>query len=326
MKAKLLFMSIALALLAFTSETKAANGKIVFYRESGMAGSAIDYKVFVNDTILKIRNGSFNELSCAPGDYIISLKNSPSAPIRINVEENKSYYLRFILYPGFWATIPELIVVDSISAKQSIKSHKILNFNDHSIWTHPKHQIGVNLEVGFGFENTTMAMTTDNKESTISAGGGIGIGVKYAYQFSKHFEGDFDLNYRYSELQPYLSNAKVSFSRTSASLTPFYVIPIGDGYMMRLKIGAGPDYYFGPHLSVNTSQLIGGEKAELNYNNAFGYHVRSVFEMYFGKNWSLIYGLNWSNVKYDAEQRITSEFANRNGSAIDLMFGFYYSF
>ncbi|MDD2798811.1 MAG: hypothetical protein PHV20_09490 [Bacteroidales bacterium] len=326
MKTKLFFVSLLLIVFAFTIDCKAENGKIIFYRESSIIGSSSDYKIFVNDTVMKIRNGSYNELSCTPGDYIISIKNSPAMPIRLNVADNKSYYVRFILYPGFWSTIPELILVDSISAKRTIHSRQLKDFNNKTLWIHPRHQIGVNLEVGVGFENTTMAMTTDNTESKISAGGGIGIGVKYAYQFSKHFEGDVDLNYKYSELQPYLNNASVSFSRTNLSVTPLYVFPLGDGYMMRLKIGAGPDYVLSPHLDINTVKLIGGERAQADYNSAFGFHVRTIFEMYFGQNWSFIYGLNWTNVNYDAKTYIPSEFNKRDGSGIDFMTGIYYSF
>ncbi len=329
MKTKHLLFSVVL-FACFSIQSSFAKGKIIFYRESGYTGGGVDFKIFVNDSTIKLRNSSFNSMDCAPGDYTIALKNSATPALRLKVEDNKNYYIRFILNYGFWSATPQLILVDSLSAAPALRGDVIKDYNNKALWTHPKHKLGLNMDIGFGFQNTTMAVTTDNKDSKISAGGGVGFGLKYAYEFNRHFEGDVDLNYRFSELQPYLQNAKVTFSRTNLSITPLYIIPVGDGYLMRWKVGAGLDYHMSPSMSISTAS-IGGFKDEWKYDDAFGYHVRVIFEMYTNKNWSFIYGLNWCNTSYKFNSSGSyyptgTELSKPDGSSIDLMLGAYYNF
>lgn len=326
MKKIYLLSVLAIFLSAIAQESFAEKGKITIYRENSYVGAGLDYKIFVNDTIVKVRNNSFNTVECATGNYSIALKSSRMPPLLIHVEENQHYYVRCILNYGFWVSTVQLILVDSLSGAQAIRFEKLADYNDKSLWTHPKRKIGMNLDMGIGFQNTTVATTTDNRESTISAGGGVSIGVKYAYEFSKHFEGDVDLDYSFSELQPYLNNAKVTFSRGKLSITPLYLIPVGDGFLAKWKLGAGIDYLISPHLDINTLKLIGGEKTGIDYENTFGFHTKVIYEMFVNKNWSFTYGLCWTNINYKSKYFIPNELNTRNGSSIDFQFGAYYSF
>ena len=112
------------------------------------------------------------------------------------------------------------------------------------------------------------------------------------------------------------------------SVTPLFIIPIGDGYISRVKLGAGVDYYISPLLSIKTSKITNGFNTDVNYDDSFGYHVRALYEMYFGNNWSILYGLNWYTVNYSvkAGSQVGNDFLKRDGSGIDFMLGFYYNF
>lgn len=327
MKTKILLV-VAIASLFAIQSSRAANGKIVFYRPANFVGMAVDYKIFLNDSIIKLRNNSFNTVVCNPGNYSIGLKNGTSPALRIFVEENRTYYVSVIINQGFWTAYSQLVLVDSLSAAPSIKYGKLKDLNNPSLWLRPKQQIGLTLAAGGGFSNTNMISTTNNETSTLSCGGGWGVGLEYNYQFSKHFETDFNLSYHNSGLQPYVKNVTDEFSRTRLSVTPLYIFNIGDGYNMRWKLGAGLDYYLKPAIKLQEGMISGAINDIWSYDNALGYHVRGVFEMNFDEHWGLHYGLDWYTVNYkiNSGHTVLTDFVKPSGSGIDIMFGFYYGF
>ncbi len=322
--------------MAFTQSiycNDSISSKIVIYREYNYQGSAVSYKVFVGDsTLVKLKNNSYYEYSCLPGEYGIQIGNFKETKMNLKVEQNKTYYLRFGLRTGVWSAIPELLLVDSISAYPVINSGSIRKLDEHNTpMIRPKNRFGLNLNGGFGFESTPMLTTIDGRESTISFGGGYAIGLKYGYEITKHLDLAIDLNYQVSDLNPNLRNADVSFRRGIISVTPSYIIPIDGGDAMRIKLGAGLDRYIGSELSLDLSELIWDFKEKWSYKSSLGYHVNAIFELNVSENWSFNYGLKWYNVAYTfkkgnnyypTEQNLESP----NGSGIDFLFGLYYHF
>ena len=223
-----------------------SDSKIIFYREFNYQASAVSYKIFANDQLItRIKNASYYIFNCEPGEYNLQLEKIKDSALNINVEENKTYYVRFGIRMGAWSALPELLLVDSVSAYPVVINGSLRQLDEHNTpLIRPKSRIGINLGIGGGFENIPMIETTDGDDSKISFGGGIAIGLKFGREFSKHFDLAFDLYYQFSELRPVLENADVTFNRGVLSVTPSYIVSISDGETMRLKFGGGFNYYW----------------------------------------------------------------------------------
>jgi hypothetical protein len=333
MKKQVLAFILLMAAVQAMFGSDTLQSKIIFYREANFQGSAISYKVLANDTfVVKLKNNSFFVYPCKPGEYDLNIRNWPDAKIHLKAEADKTYYLRFGIRMGFWTSSPELILVDSISAYPAIHNTSIHELNAQNVpLIRPKNRIGINFNLGGGFENTSMLTTSDGKESSLSFGGGYAFGVKYGHEFTRHFDLATDLIYQFSSLRPYLSNADMTFSRVIISATPALILPINGGDMMRLKLGAGPDYYFASVLSIDCSKITGGFNDTWHYNSSIGFHVSVVYEWNVSDSWSFNYGLKWYNVGYDFKSGgkyypTTNKFESPDGSGIDFLFGFYYHF
>ena len=252
--------------------------------------------------------------------------------MHLKVEKGKTYYLRFDLKMGFWNTTAELTLVDSISAFPKIHNGKMQELPpSNRTFKITKNRLGMNLNMGAGFQNTSLITATNGIKSTISFGGGSALGLKYGHEFSKHFDLAFDLNYQENELTPRLSNAKITFGRGIISITPSYILPIMDGETMRMKFGAGLDRYFGSVLSIDMSKIPGGFKDKWNYNSSLGYHLSAIYEMNLNQFWSLDCGLKYYSVSYKFMEGLNafptdSKLITPKGSGIDLLLGIYYHF
>ncbi|MEI6694630.1 MAG: DUF2846 domain-containing protein [Bacteroidota bacterium] len=311
------------------------SSKIIIYRENNFYASANAYKIFANDSmIVKLRNNSYFAFDCKPGEYKVIVDKIENTSMKINVLGGRTYYLRLSINRGFWSPIQELIWVDSSMAVSRILTRNLqLQAKGQLSLFRPHNRIGINLSTGLGFNSFPMFLTTDSAYSKISFAGGYGIGIKYGCEISKHFDLAIDINYQFSILMPYLSNATTVFRRGSISITPSYIIPIGDGETKRLKIGGGYDFYCLPQLSVGGYKIQKGFNETWNYNLASGFHASVNFEMNFSTKWSLNYGLKYYYVKYtylsggiNRWPKEGDALYNTNGSGIDLLLGLYYHF
>lgn len=306
--------------------------KIIFFRQYNFSGSAVDYKLHLNDSLFRIRNNSYSVYRCGTGDLQVSFVSSGKIKeTRLKVEPNKTYYVQLGVNHGFWSAKPFVVVVDSASAESIIKDEKLKNMNNPAEWIRPKHRIGLNIDAGGGVNNIPVAQTTDGRDVNLTFGKQFLIGLRYANQFHKHFEYALDLSYENSSLSPNINNGKMNFKRTSVSATPFYILPIRDGYFMRLKFGAGLDYYIMPKLNIEMSNLMGLSDT-WRYDNALGYHIAAIFELLTGKNFSIDYGLKWTDVNYKfgtsifANYPTSDELIKPKGGSICLTLGMYYHF
>lgn len=307
--------------------------KIIFYREHNIQSYGMAFKLFVGDSmVVKLKDNSYFIYSCSPGEYDFKIDKYPKSKVHLKVEQGKTYYLRFGIKTGFWSAIPEFLLVDSISAYPVISNRsmrKLDNLNTPLIRS--KNRFGLIFNIGSGFEKCLMATTTDGKESTLSFGGGLGIGLQYGHEVNKHFDIAIDFNYQESFLGPILKNAEVTFSRGIVSITPSYILPIDGGDAMRMKLGAGLDDYFSPGLSIQMSNLIGGFNEDWSYKNSIGYHLSINYELNTSEKWSLNYGLKWYTVSYSFDKGglhfpTENKLKKPNGSGIDFLWGFNYHF
>jgi hypothetical protein len=316
------------------SANDSITGKVVFYREYNYQGSAVSYKIFLDDNlIVRLRNNSFYEYYCLPGEYMVSLNNSPSGKLRINVSPGKSYYVRLSMRMGPWTSIPEVLLVDSLSAYPAIYSGKMRQLTGDDLpFERPKNRIGLATAGGVGFKNITMFTTEDGKPSKLSFGGGYSIGLTYGREYGKNLDIAAQVSYHFSVLRPYLNNAEVTFSRGVASLTPSWIIPIDGGEYMRVKLGGGPGYYFNGTLVVKGSKVDGGFNDTWKYSNSFGYHLKSTFELNVSDKVSFNYGLIYYSTayKYLNSEGMHSpdipDLEEPDGSGIDLLLNICYHF
>ena len=309
------------------------DSKIIFYRDHKFQGSAISYKVYVNDSmVIKLKDNSFYSYSCTPGEYDIMINKIPSTKIHLNIKTGETYYLRFELIMGVLTNKLDFIVVDSISAYPIINNSSIRELDIiNTPLKRPKNRAGINIGGGGGFESFPMFITQDGKESKISFGGGLTMGIKYGHEFSKHFDVAADLIYKYSELSPTLNNADVSFERAIISITPSYIIPIDGGDAMRLKLGCGPDLYCSSIFTIEGARISGGFNDKWIYESTLGFHTKLSYELNLSLNWSFNYELNWYIVNYDfksSDDRYPTvpKLKQPNGTGIDFAVGIEYHF
>ncbi len=324
-------MAAFMLLSLFTSGQNKSS--IVLYRENIYQGSVVTYKINVNDTLLiRLKNASFYSFDATPGDYTFRINKSVQPDLILKVEEDRIYYIRMGLKMTFWSSVPELILVDSVSALPVIRSGELRELDGSNLPVdRPDHRIGISLGVGFGFENFPMFTTVDGDDSKVSFGGGLGVGIRYGYELSRHFDLAVEANYQRSGLRPYLKNASADFDRFRVSLTPSFIIPIDGGDAMRIKLGAGPDLFLAPELKIKGSKVAGGFDDSWSYGGTAGFHVTGIFEMNPSEKWSVIYGLKYYNAAYKFESGggyapMVNRLRTPDGSGIDILFGFNYHF
>lgn len=212
-----------------------------------------------------------------------------------------------------------------------VHSNPIKGLDQSTPAVRPKNRLGLIMNLGIGFQNTTMFTMTDGGDSKISFGGGLTFGAKYGHEFGRHFDLALDANYQYSYLKPHLDNVDATFARTFVSFTPSYIFHLGKTDATRLKIGPGVDSYFGSAFTIKGSAVSGGFDDTWKYKSAFGYHVNALIEYNFNAKFSFSYGLRWSTVSYEFESGNThvptdSKLKTPDGSAIDFLFGLNFHF
>jgi len=203
--------------------------------------------------------------------------------------------------------------------------------SDGNMGIQTKNRIGVNLNLGIGFNEFPMFISTDGTESKLSFGGGVAFGFKYGHEIGKHFDLAADINYQHSFLRPDLDNAKAGFNRLSIAFTPSFAFSFGKKKPTRLRVGPGIDNYFESTLKIEGSDVPGGFNDKWKYKSTIGYHVNVILESSINQNLSFNYGLRWSTANFKFKSGgshfpTDEKLISPDGSAIDLLFGLYYHF
>lgn len=310
------------------------NSKIIIYREKSYSGSALSFKIFINDSmVIKLRNNTYFEYPCYPGQYTVQVGDLENTKITIDLKENKTYYIKFGLRSGFWSSMPELLLIDNIYALQAVRLEAMKKLSgNNEVLKRPENRIGLMVALGFGLEDIPMVILEDGSKAYINFGGGIGIGLSYGHEVNRYFDMVFDFNYASISLTPHVENAEVTYSRLSTKITPSLIIPIDGGYSMRFKLGAGLGYYWNNRLNLETSELQNGFDDKWYYKNSLGIHARLIFELNPSEKWTLVYGISYCNVnyEYDRSDKLSYPIENRlleaNGSGINLILGVNFNF
>ena len=330
-----IFIILIIVFSEFNVYSQQNKSKIIVYREKNFYGSAISYKLYVNDSLLtSIKNNSFYEYECNHGSYTIRLENNENSMVQINVEQGKYYYFRLIINMGFWSSKPELILVDSSMANKRIINGGLKDLSNikYNYAFKPLNRIGISTNLGYGIENIPMFSTNTGDNSYISLGGGYGLGIQYGYLLYKNFEIELGFNYQFTSLIPYLKNVRTTSSRGFASITPLYIIPVKGGENMRLKIGVGYSYYWGVKLHIEGSNLSTGFDDYWYYRNASGLNSCIYYNININDKWSLNAGFKYYYVKYSFKSgdnyipSTDSDLNKPDGSGIDLLIGINYHF
>lgn len=316
-----------------TNQTS-SNGmsKIIFYRESSQIYSGAAYSIYANGfPVAKLKNQSYYVFECEPNIYNISLDKKSKPNVVINAEAGKTYYILLGFKSNFWTVTPELYLVDSFSAEALINNGYLKKVDLFTNFAKPQNRIGLNLGGGAGIKNENVLMLDNGDYSSMSYGGGVGFGLILGHQFGKYFDTEIGFDYQFSELSPSVSNAKMTFNRFSASITPTFVIPLKGGDFRRIKIGGGLSYFLSAKLKADLSKIPDGFKDTWTYNNPLGYHIVVLYEQDISDNWSFNMGIKWIDVSYKLTetQRVTptdSFFFTPNGSGILFNIGVYYKF
>lgn len=308
--------------------------KVIIYREGNMNGSALAFKITANDSLLiRIRNNTYFVYDCSPGEYTFMVKGHEHTKINLTTEAGQTYYLRFDLRMGFWTSLPELLLVDGISAQSVVDSGSLRLLKEYDEYLpRPRNRIGLALNAGGGFSNIPMLVLDDGNDSSIGFGGGFGIGINYGYEVSKLVDLSVEFFYRNRGLTPNVSNGSINYTSWVARITPSLIIPIDGGYNMRLKLGAGIGYYMSNELSFDTRKIAGGFQDNWYYENAFGPHGNLVFEMSLTENFTMAYGIHLYSVNLDYTRSYRNTYPldpkliTGNGSGVDLSMRFFYNF
>lgn len=100
MKKKNAFLLIIclLGLQAIHAQTK--TGQICFIRATGYVGSAVNYRAFIDDSLVcKLKNKSYSLHTVAVGEHAVTVSsgglgsNAQSAPLKVLVEDGKITYV-----------------------------------------------------------------------------------------------------------------------------------------------------------------------------------------------------------------------------------------
>jgi len=94
-----LFLAIAVIYLCSSFKPQ-ATGQVYFMRSTGMEGTIITYKVYLDDTLVcHLKNNHYSLHAVTPGEHTVSIQNTglgnhkKSRPFKIKVVAGKSNYL-----------------------------------------------------------------------------------------------------------------------------------------------------------------------------------------------------------------------------------------
>lgn len=100
MKTKITAAAFLLVIFTFFAFKPQENGKIYFMRSTNSIGSAIPYKVYIDDQVVcHLKNQRYSVHDLAPGEHTVTIQNAGlgskqiSIPLKINVQAGKNNYM-----------------------------------------------------------------------------------------------------------------------------------------------------------------------------------------------------------------------------------------
>lgn len=306
---------------------------VYFYRLNNYVGSAVKMKILVNDEpVILLRNGSYYAYNAAPGEYLFSCSMGSESRLKLKLEAGNTYFIKCYFTSGFWSAQPQMELMNAESGQAIIEGGQLSALEYEEITTiKPKSRIGLTFGFGGGFERIPLFYDENNNDVNLSTGGGFNVGVKYGYEFAKHFDLSANCSYQSGSLTPALKNASASFRRMVVTLTPALIIPIKNNDYLRFKLGAGPGYYGFGTMDIDASKA-GGDIMKFKYKPQLGLHASTVFEANFSDRGSMSMELKYYHVNYAYTEEGSTHYPGivkidtPDGSGFDFIVGYYYHF
>lgn len=198
-----------------------------------------------------------------------------------------------------------------------------------------KNDFKVNLVLfaGPGMEKINVGRTTEDKDITISGGGGVGLTAVIGYLITTRFETNLGIGFQNCTLSEKVENAEGSFSKTVFSLTAKYIIPVR--HNGQINFGGGLGYYIPGDMDIDGSKVPNGAHEITTYDPSIGFHILADYEGFFDLSTNLMswnVGLQYTAVNFEATafkrngisydaSLLKDEFKDLNGSCINLVAG-----
>jgi hypothetical protein len=191
-----------------------------------------------------------------------------------------------------------------------------------------KFRIGFISIGGVGFNRIPLAETDKGERVTISAGGGIGLGLDIGYTFNQAFELSAVYIYKATDLSIYTENASGGFEHGNFMVTGKFITRIKK--RSSLNYGGGLGLYNAGSMDLDFSKVPDGARYVYKYKTAVGCHLLGEFQFKFGKKWSLtagctLYGVNYNHMKSFQVNSVSfptdlagSDFQSIKGSGTDI--------
>jgi hypothetical protein len=103
---RILFLGALLLLICCATAvfSQSQTGQICFIRSSGYEASAVNFRVFIDDSLVcKLRNKRYSQHTVSVGEHTVAGRNTGltidrgSTPLKVKVEEGKITYISLVL-------------------------------------------------------------------------------------------------------------------------------------------------------------------------------------------------------------------------------------
>ena len=299
---------------------------IYFVRNSDVSTWRTNPKIFVNQyEIADLENPSHFQLNVKPGNDRLRAVAFDTSFMDLKVDSGRKYYVMCKLNPNSREAAPYFEMADSASTDYLINSGslKVASLNPRTPELEAgTGRFGIIFGGGIGYDKLDMGVTSNNKDITLSPGGGLFLGCDAGYLFSRNFEIGLTGYYQRSSLTPEVENGSATFSRYVFLATPSVIIPINkDKESSRFKLGIGPGYYSGALMKIRAAKVTNGFDADIQYKPAYGIHASLLFETFFSETGSIALGLRSYWVTYKHKNPAVFSL---DGSGLDFIFGIHF--
>jgi hypothetical protein len=109
--------------VSISGQSNGENGQLTIYRPKHSFNCAIKAKIFVNDSILKLKNNSVIYLDLKPGRYVIKSKKDKESHEIVIAEKSKTY-VKVVYTFDFLFGHPDITIVQEDFAIAEINKIK----------------------------------------------------------------------------------------------------------------------------------------------------------------------------------------------------------
>ena len=109
-------------LFAQINQPEEEKGTVVFYRKKKFSGGAITLNIQDSERNYgPIKNGGVITITVDPGERTFFSQVLSADAVTVNIEANKTYYVKAAVKVGYYAGRPKLTQVDEKTAKKEMK-------------------------------------------------------------------------------------------------------------------------------------------------------------------------------------------------------------